>query len=139
MRLGVGDAPIEQPGVQLVVALDPQPRREEALAHQADLVLDLPLLPARGRRAGDRLDQVVAAHLQKAAVVGALLADEDRLHRGLHVVVDAARAGALEEGEGPVVGVEHHLLALARIGPHEQHAAVAEPDMRDLDRHRACR
>ena len=127
---------IEQPGVQLVVALDPQPRREEALAHQPDLVLDLTLLPARRRRAGDRLDQVVAAHLQEAAIVGALLADEDRLHRRLHVVVDAARAGALEEGERPVVGVEHHLLRLARIGPHEQHPAVAEPDMRHLHRHR---
>ena len=136
MRLGIGDALVEQPGVQLLVALHPQPRREEALAHQPDLVLDLPLLPARRRRAGDRIDQIVAAHLQEAAIVGALLADEDRLHRRLHVVVDAARAGALEEGERPVVGVEHHLLRLARIGPHEQHPAVAEPDMRDLHRHR---
>ena len=45
-------------------------------------------------------------------------------------------AGALEEGERPVVGVEHHLLRLARIGPHEQHAAVAEPDVGDLHGHR---
>ena len=89
VRLGVGDRLIEQPGVQLVVALDPQPRREEALAHQPDLVLDLALLPARRRRAGDRVDQVMPAHLQEAAVVGPLLADEDRLDRGLHVVVDA--------------------------------------------------
>jgi hypothetical protein len=34
------------------------------------------------------------------------------------------------------VGVEHHLLRLARIGPHEQHPAVAEPDLRHLHRHR---
>ena len=55
MRLGVGDAAIEQPGVQLLVAPHPQPRREEALAHQPDLVLDLPLLPARaGCRRPDR-------------------------------------------------------------------------------------
>ena len=45
-------------------------------------------------------------------------------------------AGALEEGERLVVRVEHHLLGLARIGPHEQHAAVAEPDLRDLHGHR---
>ena len=70
VRLGVGDALVEQPGVQLVVALHPQPRREEPLADQPDLVLDLPLLPARRRRAGDRLDQVMAAHLQEAAIVG---------------------------------------------------------------------
>ena len=42
MRLGVGDAFVEQPGVQLVVGLEPQPRREEALADQPNLVLDLP-------------------------------------------------------------------------------------------------
>jgi hypothetical protein len=28
---------------------------------------------------------------------------EDRVHRGLHVVVDAALAGALEKSERPVV------------------------------------
>ena len=37
------------------------------------------------------------------------------------------------------MGVEHHLLALARIGPHEQHPAVAQPDMRHLHRHRRRR
>ena len=125
-----------EPGVQLLVAPDPHPRREEPLPHRADLVLDLALLPARRRRAGHRLDQVVPAHLLEAPVVVPGLADQDRVHRRLHVVVDAPRAGALEEGEGPVVGVEHHLLALARIGPHEQHPAVAEPDLRHLHRHR---
>jgi hypothetical protein len=40
----------------------------------------------------DRVDEVVAAHLQEAAIVEPLLADEDRLHRRLHVVVDAASA-----------------------------------------------
>ena len=32
--------------------------------------------------------------------------------------------------------IEHHLLALAHIGPGEHHAAVAEPDMGDLHRDR---
>ena len=32
--------------------------------------------------------------------------------------------------------VEHHLLGLARVGAHEQHSAVAQSDMRDLDSHR---
>ena len=136
MRLGVGDAFVEQPGVQLVEVLEPQPRREEPLTDEPDLVLDLPLLPARCRRAGDRIDEVMAAHLQEAAIVETFLADEDRLHRRLHVVVDAAPAGALEQGERPVVGVEHHLLRLARIDPHEQHPAVTEPDMGGLHDHR---
>ena len=34
------------------------------------------------------------------------------------------------------MGVEHHLLRLTRIGSHEQHATVAEPDMSDLHGHR---
>ena len=136
MRPRPGDAAVDQPAVHLVIALHAQPRREEAPADDADLVLDLPLLPARGRRAGDRLDQVVAAHLLEAAVIGPLLAGEDRVHRRLHVVVHALRAGALEEGERLVMGVEHHLLALARIGPDEQHAAMAEPHMRHLHRGR---
>ena len=136
MRLGVGDAFVEQPGVQLVIGLEPQPRREETLAHQTDLVLDLTLLPARRRRAGHRIDQMMRAHLQEAAIVLPVLADEDRLHRRLHVVVDAARAGAPEEGEGALVRVEHHLLRLARIGADEHHPAVAQTHVRDLHGHR---
>ena len=73
-----------------------------------------------------------AAHLQEAAIVEAVLADEDRVHRRLHIVVDATSAGPLEQREGPVMGIEHHLLRLARIGAHEQHPAVAKPDVGDL-------
>src|SRR5271163_4484607 len=91
LRMGVRFRPaqtsVEQPGVQLVIALEPPPRREEAFAHEADLVLDLALLPARRGRAGDRLDEMARAHLEEAAIVLAVLADEDRLHRRLHVVV----------------------------------------------------
>jgi hypothetical protein len=42
----------------------------------------------------------------------------------------------LNRAECPVVGVEHHLLRLARISSHEQHAAMAEPDVRHLHGHR---
>src|SRR4051794_22744591 len=74
MRLGVGNALVGEPAVHLVVAFEPQPWREEALAHEPDLVLDLTLLLARRRRAGDRIDEVMAAHLQEAAIVEAILA-----------------------------------------------------------------
>lgn len=47
-------------------------------------------------------------------------------------VIDAARAGALEEGKGPVMSVKHHLLALAYVGPCKHHLAVAKSDMRQL-------
>src|SRR5215471_4921648 len=121
MRFGVGDAFIEQPGVHLVIGLEPQPWCKEALTHEPDLVLDLTLLPTRGRGAGDRLHQIMAAHLQETPIVEAVLADEDRLHRGLHVVVDAASTRPLEQREGAVVSIEHHLLRLARITPDTRH------------------
>ena len=44
--LGIGDALVEQPPIQLIVALHPQAGREEALPHHADLVLNLAFLPA---------------------------------------------------------------------------------------------
>jgi hypothetical protein len=78
----------------------------------------------------------MTAHLQESTIVETLLADEDGRCRRLHVVVDATLACALEQGECPVVGVEHHLLRLARIGAHEQHAAMAEPNVRHLHGYR---
>src|SRR5271156_4516536 len=136
MHLGVSDTFFEQPSVHLVVGLEPKPWCKEALADEPDLVLNLTLLPARCRRTGDRIDEVMTAHLLEAAVVEATLADEDRLHRRLHVVVDAASAGPFEQSERPIMGVEHHLLRLAWISAHEQHAAVTKPDMGDLHDHR---
>ena len=44
-RLGEGDAFVEKPGVHLVIAFEPQARREEPLSRQANLVLDLAFLP----------------------------------------------------------------------------------------------
>ena len=53
--LGPGDALVDQKRVQLLEALHPQARREEALADGADLALDLSPSPAvsnRWRHAG---------------------------------------------------------------------------------------
>jgi hypothetical protein len=54
--IGPGQALAEKPGVQIIEVLESQPGRAEALANEADLVLDLSLLPPRGRRAGGRVD-----------------------------------------------------------------------------------
>src|SRR5690606_5620894 len=86
MGAGIADALVQQPAIQFIVGLEAQPWREEAFPHQVDLVLDLALLPPRRRRAGHRLDQVMATHLQEAAIVLSFPADEDRLHRRLHVM-----------------------------------------------------
>ena len=118
MQLGPAPALRLQPAVQLFQAGEAEPGLEEAAADHVDLVLDLPLLPAGCRCAGGWLDHVVVGHDQEAPVEHPLLADEHRIHGRLHVVVDAPGRRAAEEGEGPGMGVEHHLLALARIGPH---------------------
>lgn len=107
VRPGIGNGLVQQPGVHLVIALKAQARREKPFAHQTNLVLDLTLFPARSPRAGDGVNQVMAAHLRKPAIVGPLLAHKDRLHRRLHVIVDAAGARALEEREGSSTGIEH--------------------------------
>jgi hypothetical protein len=103
VRLGIGNAPVPEPGIQLGKGFELRPRHEEPSAEHAHLVLNLPLLPARRRCARHRIDQVMSAHLLETAIVGAILAHEDRVHRRLHVVVDAPRAGAAEEGERPVI------------------------------------
>src|SRR5580658_8813068 len=112
---GVGDALIFQPRIQLREALHAWLGAEQLVAQIADLVLDLALLPSRGRCAGHRLDEMMRAHLQEAAIVPPALADKDRLDRRLHVVVDAAPANAAIEPERLVVSVEHQLLGLAEV------------------------
>ena len=72
-----------------------------------------------------RLDQMVRAHLKEAPVVVPLLAGEDRVHRRLHVVVDAPTAGPAEEAEGALVRLKDHLLALAREDLNQPHRDVA--------------
>jgi len=57
----LGEAARLQPGVELVIIGKVQPGREQMLAQIADLVLDLPLLPTRSRRARHRLNQVMRA------------------------------------------------------------------------------
>src|ERR1700704_1044043 len=96
------------------------------LGVETNLVLDLALLPSRRWRAGDRIHQVMGTHLKEAPIVLPFLANEDRLHRRLHVVVDAARTGTSEKAKGALMRVEHHLLCLARIGANEHHPAVAQ-------------
>ena len=108
-------------------------RCEQPLPDVPHLVLDLTLLPARCRRTCRRLDQVVVAHRQEAAVVAPLATDEDRVDRRLQVVVDPAARHAAKEHERPRMRVEHHLLTLAGIRRQEERATVAQPHVRDLD------
>ena len=114
LRLGMGHAFVGQPRIEVLEARERRARREEPAAHHAegmsatwaDLVFDLPLLPAGRRRTGPkslsaspqvfvgfadgRLDQVVAHELLEAPVEGPLLAHEHGLDRCLHVAMPEA-------------------------------------------------
>ena len=75
----------------------------------------------------------MARHLQEAAVVLALLAEEDQINGGLEIVVDATTGNAVPEPECPPVRIEDHLLRFAQIRHGEKHPAVREAQVRDLD------
>jgi signal transduction histidine kinase len=79
-------------GSVFLVARHSQPRREEALAHYPDLVLDLPLLPTRGRRAGGWLDP--SPLLGGVEVCGQRLATLRRKPKGGAVMGVAAMASS---------------------------------------------
>jgi len=62
-----------------------------------------------------------AAILASRRHIAAVTANKDRVHRGLHIIVNSTGAGAAEESERLVMGIEDHLLCLSRTGTHEQH------------------
>lgn len=53
-----------------------------------------------------------------------LFAATDTIHRGLHVVIDAASWNAAEDAERMKVRVEQHLVGLKRVSPHQERPAV---------------
>ena len=82
---------------------------------------------------------MMAAHLMESAVVKPLLSDEYGFDCRLRLsrpwpdwgpsltVVDAPCARASKERKSPIMRVEHHLSALAHVGPSEHDTAVAHP------------
>ena len=124
------------PAIEAVQCPGSGPGPEQPVAQRPDLPLDASLLPARSRRAELRLDQVMRTHLQELGIDLALAAAQDRLHRRRHVVVNPPLALAVKSRKRTVMGVKHHLLALPGIAADERHAAVAQNELRNLDRHR---
>ena len=132
MGLGPCQATVLKPCVKIGITLETRSRHEEPSPDYANLVLDLSLLPAGRRGAGDRLDKVMAAHLLETPIISTVTANKDRVYRSLHIVVNSTGTGTAEENERLVMGIEDHLLRLSRIGSHKQHPAVAQSNMGHL-------
>lgn len=128
--LGVGYALIFQPGIEFGEAVYARLGPEHYVAQVPHLVLNLALLPSRSGCASDRLDQVMRAHLQKATVILARLADENGTNSRLHVIVYAAATDAAIKRKSLVMGVEDHFLGLARVSTHKRHPTIRQPHMR---------
>jgi hypothetical protein len=81
----VGDllAALEKIGVEFRDIRKAQLRGKDPLPDVPDLVLDLALLPPGRRRAGRRLDEIVVAHREEAAVEAPLTANEHGIDCGL--------------------------------------------------------
>src|SRR3974390_3909978 len=73
--LGVGDALIFQPRIELGETLYPRLGPEPLVGEIAGPVLNLTLLPSRLGAAGHRFDTMGRAPLQKAEIISARLAD----------------------------------------------------------------
>ena len=111
----------------LVLRLQP-----DAATTVLHVLLDDAFLPARGDVAEVGIEQVVRAHHRKARIDDPALALLDLVDRRLHVVVDAAPGNAAQRREGARVGIEQHLVALARIGHQPERAAGAQLQVRHL-------
>ena len=72
------------------------------------------------------------AHGCEALVDDAALALLDLVHRRLHVVVDAALGNPAQRRERTGMGIEQHLVPLARVGHQPEGAAGAQLHVRDL-------
>ena len=80
------------------------------MAGVAHILLNLTFLPARGRIAKLRLEDVVAGHRQEARVHIALFAPTNTVNSRLHIVIDAPAWNAAKDTEGMPMGIEQHPL-----------------------------
>ena len=123
-----------EPGIEfderakaLLARVDP-----DAAAAVLHVLLDHPLLPARGDVTEVGIEQVVRAHHREAGVDDPAFALLDLVDRRLHVVVDAAPGNAAQRREAARVGIEQHLVALAGIRHQPERAARAQLHVRHL-------
>lgn len=102
------------------------------MASVPNILLDLSLLPSRGRIAKLCLEQEMAGHSTEAGVDLSELATADTIDGCAHVVVDPPPRDASKHRKGTVVGIEQHLMGLQGIIPQLEGSAVAELEVSHL-------
>ena len=121
-----------QPGIERIQILEGRCALPDAMPGVLNILLDLSLLPARGRIAELGFEQKVADHGLETGVDVPGLAFPDSIHRRLHIVVDTTPGNPAHYPEGVVVGIEQHFVRLQRIGPQEEGPTVRELELGDL-------
>jgi len=125
-------AALFQPGVQCGEVRKVRHPLEHLVTGIPDILLDLPLLPARCRIAELRLIDIVVRHGEEAHVDLPLLAAADAINRCAHIVVNPPRRHTTEDPERVAVGIEQHLMRLQGVSSKKKGAAVRQLDMRHL-------
>src|SRR5512138_1454275 len=98
---------VGKPLVQFLKAGKLPPLVEEALPDKPNLLLDLPLLPAGGWRAGHRLEQVMGGHGNEPTVEDPFLPHQHLADHCLQVVIDPFATGPTKEVECPDMGIQN--------------------------------
>lgn len=124
---------LDKSAVEFGQAVNLAPGGEAAPTHILDLLLDLALLPTRSRRAGYRLDHIVAHQSEEAGIEMPLLAVEHLVDTGLEVVINTLTRYATPVVKRCIVGGKHHLLGLTRKHHDKGLAAVGETKESRLD------
>ena len=125
-------AALLQPGIQGREARKARQRLPQPAPGILDVLLDLALLPARGRIAELRLKQVVAGHGREPGIDLPGLARSDPVDSRLHVVEDAPPRDPAQDPECLGQGIEQHLVGLQQIRPHDEGLAVRQLGVRHL-------
>lgn len=126
------DAALLEPGIERVQIGEAGQRLPQPAPGILYVLLDLSLLPARGRIAELRREQVVARHRGKPGVDLPGLARSDPVDRGLHVVEDPAPRHTAQDPERLGQRIEQHLVGLEEVSAHDECPAVRQLGMRNL-------
>jgi hypothetical protein len=123
---------VMKPCIEFFKAFKSWAGRKQPATHILYLLLNLPFLPASRWSAGNWLNKIVTAHLDKPFIEDSLLATQYLVHRSRQIVIDPTPANPAKKRKCAVMAIKDHLLALTGISHNKKLPAVAEPKMSNI-------